>query len=209
MLGGKKSIQELAKHLVSVNKKLVENTALTNCHVVGLNSFIINERPRIRLFIADKYCKLYDGFDIRNPIIPIHPHKYDDLFFPLSGTLTQHIYKPFDETNQYDNSIDLNKYKYGRISDSGFIIENLGKQKLEYLGGYDNLEFLKASELHTVSLDFGNEELCSWLIFEANEDKNFKQVAYHQDLKKQDNLYLKFTNPIHYLNDFFNTLRHK
>ncbi len=208
MLGGHKSVHEFVKYLISINSDLVESKAICNCHCVGLNSFIINERPKIRLFVADKYCKLYDDFDSVNPIIPIHPHKYDDVFVQVSGTLIQHLYVPIDNSYQFNSGIEFNKYKYGRLSDNQ-IIENFGKQNLEYKGQFPNLEYLKSNQLHTVSLDFGIETLCSWLVFETFEDKEFKQVAYHKNLKEDKQLYKQLNNPIHYLNQHLDTLKHK
>lgn len=91
MLGGQKSVIEFVKYLISINEKLIKDTALSNCHCVGLNSFIINDRPKIRLFVADKYCLLYDKFDFKKPIIPIHPYKYDDIFVQVNGTIFKHL----------------------------------------------------------------------------------------------------------------------
>ena len=39
--------------LVEKNKELVKHTAIKDCHHKNLHSFIINEKPKIRLFIAD------------------------------------------------------------------------------------------------------------------------------------------------------------
>ena len=207
MFGDNKSVVEFVKYLVSINSHLIDDTALSNCHCVGLNSFIINDRPKIRLFVADKYCKLYDNFDFKKPIIPVHPHKYDDIFVQLSGKLIHHLYEFSGSNKKIDIDVKFNKYKYKRLSDSTKI-EKIGTDiKFYYKGELDNLEYLKANELHTVSLDFGFETLCSWLVFETFEDKEFKQEAYHYDLIEQNNLYKKFENPIHYLNNFLNNLK--
>lgn len=115
---------------------------------------------------------------------------------------------PIDDSYQFNTGVEFNKYKYGRLSDN-VIIENLGKQNLEYKGQYPNLEYLKSNQLHTVSLDFGLETLCSWLVFETFEDKIFNQVAYHQNLKEDRQLYKQFNNPINYLNQYLDTLNHK
>jgi hypothetical protein len=206
MLGGQKSVIEFVKYLISINEKLIIDTALSNCHCVGLNSFIINERPKIRLFVADKYCTLYDKFDFKNPIIPVHSHKYDDIFVHVSGRLIHHLYEFSGSSKKIDIDVKFNKYTYGRLSDNT-TIEKIGTgRKFYYKGELDNLEYLKANELHTISLDFGVETPCSWLVFETFADKEFEQIAYHKNLVGQNNLYKNFKNPIHYLNNFFETL---
>ena len=84
---------QLCKYLISVNAELIAKTAMHNCHCIGLNSFIINEKPKVRLFIAEPNCELFEKFDYTNPIIPIHPHKYDDMFSQLEGIMINHLYE--------------------------------------------------------------------------------------------------------------------
>lgn len=184
----------LIKYLISINYDLIEKTAISNCHAIGLNSFIINEKPRMRLFVADPFCELYKEFDYKNPIIPIHPHKYDDLFTQIEGKLVNHMYK-------VGNDIEFNKYEYLRLSDKSSELINLGKENLTYLGSNSNVTILKASELHTANI---SGDKCSWIITETFEDKNFKQAAYHQNLVKNPELYKEFENPIGYLEQYFN-----
>jgi hypothetical protein len=182
----------LCKYLISINTELIEKTALSNCHCIGLNSFIINEKPKIRLFIAESNCELFKEFNYLNPLIPIHPHKYDDMFSQLEGTLTHHLY-------EIGNSLSFNKYQYLRLSDKSSI-KFIGNEYLNYIGAKSNIGELKAKELHTVSLQ---GERCSWLITETFEDKKFNQVAYHQNLVENKNLYTPIMDSINYLNSYF------
>jgi hypothetical protein len=184
----------MLKRLIIDNRELVEKTAIGNCHCIGLNSFIINERPKMRLFIAEENCELFNKFDFLNPIIPIHPHKYDDLFVQLEGEMIHHLYEVDYKGNEY------NKYRYARLSDKETEIINIGKEKLNYLGG-KKVKELKSTELHTASL---SGKRCSWVITETLEDKNFQQVAYHQDLKSRPELYKKIIHPFDYLKTYFN-----
>lgn len=190
---------EIIKYLISVNKDLVENTALKNCHCIGLNSFIINEKPRIRLFVADNNCELYKKYDYTNPTIPIHPHKYDDIFHTIHGRLKHHAYIKY-EGLELGKPCEFNSYSYNRICDDKEI-QLIGKTKLQYVGAMD-MEVLKSKVLHSVSLESGYNK-ASWIITETYEDKEFKQIAYHKDLVKRNELYKHFKNPIKYLNEYF------
>lgn len=184
----------LTKFLISINSDIIEKTALRNCHCFGLNSFIINEKPRIRLFIADNDCELFHDFNYINPIIPIHPHKYDDFFLKIEGNLVNHLYK-------IGGSIEFNQYSYLRLSDNNKKIERVGVEKLDYLGAKYDITELKSNELHSVSLE---GEKCSWLIIETFKNINFKQVAYHQNLFEQKGLYQRMEKPNEFLKNYFN-----
>lgn len=185
---------QLCKYLISVNSELINKTAMSNCHCIGLNSFIINEKPKTRLFIAEPNCELFEKFDYLNPIIPIHSHKYDDMFLQLEGIMINHLYK-VGGTNEF------NKYQYLRLSDKETRLELLGIENLEYLGGKTNVTELKSTELHTASLQ---GDKCSWLIIETFEDKNFEQIAYHQNLIERKELYKPMVNGNEYLHSYFN-----
>lgn len=189
-------MKDFVKYLISVNRELIEKTALGNCHCRGLNSFVINEKPKIRLFIAEENCELFNKFDRMDPVIPIHPHKYDDLFYQLEGTMINHIYEVSDD------GIEFKKYRYVRLSDDPNIhIENCGTKRLKYLGGQHDLIKIKSTTLHTASL-IGDR--CSWLVIETIEDKDFKPFAYHQNLVKRNELYKPIKNPYEYLNSYLN-----
>lgn len=185
---------QLCKYLISVNAELIAKTAMSNCHWIGLNSFIINEKPKVRLFIAEPNCELFEKFDYLNPIIPIHTHKYDDMFSQLEGTMIHHLYK-------VGGIHEFNKYQYRRLSDNKRELELLGKQCLDYLGDKTHITELKAAELHTVSLQ---GERCSWFITETFENKNFEQIAYHQNLIERKELYNPMLNSNEYLHSYFN-----
>lgn len=184
---------QLCKYLISVNAELIKKTAMSNCHCMGLNSFIINENPKVRLFIAEPNCELFEKFDYLNPIIPIHPHKYDDLFLQIEGKMVNHLY-------QVGGGLEFNKYQYLRLSDKSTKLEILGKENLKYLGSKSNLTELAATELHTASLE---GEKCSWMIIETFENKHFKQIAYHQNLIERKELYVTMQDPNLYLSKYF------
>ena len=185
---------QLCKYLISVNAELIDRTAMGNCHCIGLNSFIINEKPKVRLFIAEPNCELFEKFDYLNPIIPIHPHKYDDMFSQLEGIMINHLYK-------VGGIYEFNKYQYKRLSDNKTELELLDKEYLDYLGGKTHITELKATELHTASLQ---GERCSWLITETFENKSFEQIAYHQNLIERKELYKPMLNSNEYLHSYFN-----
>lgn len=190
-------MKDIFKYLILTNKELIEKTAISNCHCIGLNSFIINEKPKVRLFIAEKDCELLSAFHFLNPIIPIHPHKYDDVFTQIEGEIIHHLYRV--GYNYFFNCGDFNKYQYARLSDKETKIIKIDREKLTYLGS-KTLTHLKSYELHTATL-WGDR--CSWLVTETFEDKNFQQIAYHQDLKSRPELYKPISNPFEYLRTYF------
>lgn len=186
--------KDLVRHMLQQNSELVIRTGLSDCHVKGLNSFIINENPRIRLFIADYDCELYKPYNKKNPIIPIHSHKYDDIFIPLKGELIHHMY-------EYGEDIDFNRYIYKRIGDVAIqepILFGI-QQPLNYLGAFDK-GYLKSTELHSASLNPIYKET-AWLIIETNKNPNFDQKCYHQDLRLNNDLYKPFRNCLKYINN--------
>ena len=137
---------QFTKYLISTNSELIEKTAISNCHCMGLNSFIINEKPKIRLFVADSNCELFRKYDSANPRIPIHPHKYDDLFVQLEGKMTHHIYQISDDGQIFK------KYHYYRLSDGEAKIEKIGTEKLSRVYYCKTLTNLRSDALHSVSL---------------------------------------------------------
>jgi hypothetical protein len=188
----------LTKYLIQRNSSLVEQTAIKDCHIAGLNSFIINERPKIRLFTVEPHCKLYDEFNPREPLIPIHPHKYDDVFIQLYGTLTHQIYKK-------GGMVKFPSWEYLRIGDKDRTIKFVDDQKLLYVGSFDCLPVLRSDVLHTVSIKSPKMVGCYWLIVETFEDPNFKQVAYHPhpDIEEFETLYKPMEDPLLYLKNYF------
>lgn len=47
---------------------------------------------------------------------------------------------------------------------------------------------------------------CSWIIIETKKDDSFDEVFYHQDLKRRDELYKPFNNPVNFLKRFIETI---
>lgn len=191
------------KYRIRDRKDLIEKTAIRNCHALGLHSFIINENPKMRLFIADPDSELSNVYNPEEPIIPIHSHKYNDLFSVLYGTLHQHLY-----TLSHDEIImpfPINSYNLIRISDSKKELANLGRVNLTHLDtkSYKTEHFLKAEELHSVSTTPDKNGKCAWLITETIANVHYTQVAYHQNLIKRNNLYLPFENAHDYLMKYF------
>ncbi len=187
----------LYKNIIRMNREVIDKTALINCHCIGLNSFVINEKPRMRMFIAEPHCELYGYFHKLNPVIPIHAHKYHDFFVQIKGQITHHLY-------EVGGDIFFNKYSYARIGDDKQEPVLVGSDTLKYLGGDSHVYELSPSKLHTVSFDkyYPGDETC-WVVIETTEDKNFNQVAYHPDLVKKEGLYAPMQNGFDYLKKYF------
>lgn len=188
-------IKKLLNYFINNNQSLIEKTALKNCHAVGLNSFILNTYPKVRIFTCDEECEI-KKYDPANPVIPIHPHKYDDLFFQINGKLVHHLYE------RKPNGIKFNKYNFIRLNNINTEIVKLGEENLKYIGQFSNINKLRSKTLHTVSV----EGDCSWIIIETKKDDTFDEIFYHQDLQKRDELYKPFENPISFLKNFVDSI---
>lgn len=185
--------------LISNNKNIVEKTAIKNCHVSGLHSFILGYEPKIRLFLADSTCALRNPFDYKNPYLTIHAHRHNDIFIPLTETkIVHHLYKKVTFTD--DNSINFTLNMYNRLNNSTENMHGItgGSEWLEYIGSTSK-PFLRAKELHTVNI-LGPKK-CAWLVIEYGTDDTFEQLSYGGEQITND-CYQKFDNPISYINDF-------
>lgn len=188
------------KKLISKNVDIINKTAIKNCHVSGLHSFILNYEPKIRLFLADETCALRKPFDYKNPYLTIHAHRHNDIFIPLTETkIIHHLYKKVNFTDENSVSFRLNMYNRLNIANK----ENMagitgGSDWLEYIGP-STKPFLKAKELHTVNI-LGSKK-CAWIIIEIGTDDTFEQLSYGGEQISSD-CYQKFNDPIKYIFDF-------
>lgn len=197
--------KNFVRFLIVNNKELVRETALKNCHCIGLNSFIINEKPRIRLFVAEKGSDLHRKFDPQDPVIPVHPHKYDDQFVVLHGVLTNHIYKQGLYDKHFLSQFKLFRFSYKRIINGAKEPYDPKIMSCDWITYFKKDQvtgeyFQPASTLHTVSVPEGIETI--WIVIEMDQSTEFDQLAYMngQKSKRRDRLYLPFKeNPIEYL----------
>jgi len=187
--------------LLTKNKDLITHTAIKNCHVSGLHSFILCKSPKVRLFLADRDCVLRKPFDFKNPYLTIHAHKHNDLFIPLTRTrIIHHLYKKVNFTDE--NSLYFHLNMYNRLDKTHENNNGLtcGSDWLEYIGPTTK-PFLNAKELHTVNI-LGYKK-CAWLVVEIGTDETFEQLSYGGE-KITDDCYQKFDDPIQYIRDFLN-----
>ncbi len=193
---------ELIKHLVSINKKLIESSAIKDCHCLGLNSFVINEKPRIRLFIANEDCELYNEV---SPI-PIHAHKYDDLFQVLSGPVYHEIYK----IGTRFTGAQYRVYKYPRIKDTDKTPVYIERSFLTWVDTtWRDMILMPAQTLHTVRLsDEGERKPIIWMVTELAEDEGFEQIAYSfNPITPRPELYQPFPDAFEYVMDKFKSIK--
>lgn len=184
---------KLAKHLFNTNRELVKNTAIRDCHCLGLHSFIINEKPRIRLYIAEDDSELHrTGY--ASPI-PIHAHKYDDMFQVINGSVIHYIYEQGDARD-----CKYKAYLYARVKEKDSTPILIGDKFLRQTDIIQKKSFvMPASTLHTVRLK-GNNVM--WMITELAQDLGFKQVGYvHEEhvLETRPELYKPFSDAISYV----------
>ena len=191
-----KNHAQYVKFLVEKNYPLVINSAIAHCHCLGLNSFIISQDPKIRLFIADDHSEIHD-----NPgIIPIHSHKYDDYFQVIEGGVTHRIFnfkfdgKPFQS------------YTYQRIGDRED--EEPVAMGQSYLKVVDILAqdevILKSKLLHNVKLTGRN---VMWTVTEMQKSQSFNQICYDEGtLKRRPELYKKVNDPMGFIDYKLNSV---
>lgn len=188
----------LVKPLIVKNAALIERTAIRNCHVTGLHSFILNETPKIRLYIADENCALRYPFDPANPYLTIHRHKHNDLFVRLTDTpIIHHLYKKTPAGITNDNTMSFNLNSYSRLDDKGIGMP-LGNDYLDYIESREAV-FLHHSALHTVNI-IGNGK-CAWIVIEFGIDESFVALSYGGE-KVTDDCYAPFHNPVEYIKEY-------
>lgn len=188
------------------------HTALADCHAVGLSSFVLHgnyhsRHPvQLRLFLADESCELRKPYRIWNPLLAIHPHKYEDTFVPIAGTLRHHLYGSVSdlETEAGVGSMAVslgtyrrrarrfNAYRYPRLDDSHAPVLD-GQGCLVYMGYRDTslatpLVSLDANALHSAEVCGNGNEPCAWLVVQGRRDAGFQPIAYHQDLRHRPEL---------------------
>ncbi len=186
--------------LIEANTDLVVSTAIKNCHVIGLHSFIVSQYPKIRLFIADDNCVLREPFDIKNPVLTIHKHKHNDVFIPLTKTkLTHHLYKLTTEHN--DNSISFSMINYSRL-DADIGTHLIGSEWLDYIES-KSLYYMDTGQYHTVSINGCDK--CSWLVLEMGTNNSFDNISYG-GLPISHECYSKFDDPLTYVRDYLGSL---
>ncbi len=181
-------------------KSLIEQTAIRDCHIEYLHSFIISTNPKTRLFIAESYCPLMFQYHIDNPAIPIHPHKHTDVFCVLTGNLTHHMY----EVGGY---LSFQKCQYYRLTGEERITKIIGRENLKYLGP-TNKQVLNPHELHSVSLK-GKNGLCAWTVTEIDTDADFEPIGYCKELSDNSDLYQKFENATLYVKKIMEEIKNE
>lgn len=194
-------MSSLVSRFLEHHAESIIETAIKNCHCIGLHSFIIRIRPfKIRLFLADEACELRKPFDVKNPHLTIHRHKHNSIFVPLTKTKIIHqmyaiALNSCDSANTFSFSTNI----YTRLNqpyDHGLAG---GSDWLTYLGAY-NRQFLRADEYHSVNI-LGNEK-CAWIVIELSNSDKFEQISYGGE-KLSEGCYQRFEDPIQYIKNFF------
>lgn len=194
-------MNSLIRKLLTHDTKTIIETAIKNCHCVGLHSFIVRTSPyKIRLFLADETCELRKPYDVQNPHLTIHRHKHSSIFIPLTKTKIIHqMYQP-SENSLSPNSFSFDTNLYTRLNQAYFRGQTGGSDWLTYLGAEDRV-FLRAEEYHSVNI-LGREK-CAWLVIELTESPEFEQISYGGETLSHE-CYQKFEDPIRYITEFFN-----
>lgn len=186
----------LVHHLWRCNREEIVANSLANCHVPGLHSLVLLNRPthRIRMFVATKFHQLYANTGAGPLSLGFHPHHCDITLERVAGEL---------------ENLTLSEDMAGvavtaRLSTFRFRSKILGHDPgFEPVSGPEwywieptsldhespTLE-LRAADRHSVWVRKGGQ--AAWLVYEGAEDANFQPLCYsNQDLTRFDfkNLY--------------------
>lgn len=186
----------LVKSFLKFNAKTINETAIKNCHVEGLHSFILAKFPfKIRLFVADKSCQLRLPYDVKNPSLTIHKHKHFDLFLPLTKCkIMHHMYKLTEEYN--DNTLSFSLNEYPRLNQSNMFSGKCGGSELLDYVTSDYRMYMTTDEYHSVSII--GTSVCAWLVVELTTNEEFESYSYGGH-KLSSNCYQKIESPIKFI----------
>lgn len=187
----------IVRHFLHVNKQLIVNKSLANCHVEGVNSILFDDTPenRIRLFIARKNHTLWKNTpSSRELSVALHTHHCNLTLEIVLGYTTN-----WTTEHGYLVTRPLQPYKYESnilTGKSSFVPKD--EPTIFTLNGYPSDENpileLPAQRLHTVNV--GKDEEAAWFVYEGKEDPSYSPTCYsNADLTKFDdsNLYKKMT----------------
>lgn len=189
--GNRDYICHLIESQLRQHPELIIDTAIKHCHTSDLHSFIVSLDPKVRLFVALPGCDLFSQCNIKDPIIPIHPHKHMDVFCNISGTIVHHMY-------EIGTDINFFRCKYFRLSDDVHHTKITGWENLNYLGPTTK-QILLPRELHTVSLVPDKNGMCAWTVTEFGNDEQFESIGYCKSLGTTKGLYRTFDDPISFI----------
>jgi len=180
-------MKELIQHIVRTRDfERIAARSRKDCHIKGVDSYVICENPTIRMFHAKPGHEMVEGN------VAIHDHHCDITLVSLVGNLFQKMATDRN-ANIYANSQlahvrGYHKYKYSSQ------IKN-GAGGFEYL--HDSILavdrapslvsgscFLKAEEMHTTMAT--PRMHCIWLVIQGKENPHYKSVCYsHKDLEEE------------------------
>jgi hypothetical protein len=186
-------MKNLIKHLLIENEKQILERSLKNCHVKGLHSIMLRERPgeTIRLYIAT------NDHELNNPLaLAYHPHHCNLTIDVIRGRIYNWIAKV-----DVNGEIRLNRYYYNSQITKGKIGFQLlqPEDRLKVIDKKRLWEreaaFMKASDIHTVIVDPFQE--AAWMVYEGKEDERYQPFCWSSnDLENfnSEGLYQKFSS---------------
>lgn len=209
--GVQKMNRHIIKHFLHHHKDVILEKSLINCHVLGMDSVILDDTPgqRIRIFFANENHELY-----RNEYKPVslaaHAHHCDLTLAPLWGCFTNIIYLIGDKPKKdgivnaagYLEDVQVNEWQYVseilnkgkggfKLNSTNKSISTLERQLISNIGPHKRA-VMKANDVHTVYVPKGQK--AAWVVYEGKEDENYKSVSYtNTDLSRFNtcNLYTK------------------
>lgn len=196
-------MNNLIKHFIESNRDLIYQKAIKNCHVVGLDSIVINVNPLIRIFIANDNHLLWTNHPHNyishiKPSLGFHPHHCNLFFKILTGKIYNITLEPHDKNAiSHNNHYIFDKFEYQSKINKGEISFKLIEERTEHeidIRSYHSMQsfYMRADMIHTVYIPKDKEAI--WAICEEDEDPNYKPYTYSiVDLTKEDfsKLYLK------------------
>lgn len=179
-------MKNLITHLLQTNMEEIVKSSYINCHVHGLHSIMIVDKPgsRVRMYVAESGCALKDctpdkiKFGGKLPL-GFHAHHCALTFEIVKGVLNNWIVFPSSFGGNY-KGFNSYRFKSPILEETGGF-DLVGKDlfmitdKVERL--YEgHITRMEADQIHTVSID--ETKITSWIVYEGKENPDFQNLTF-------------------------------
>jgi hypothetical protein len=149
-----------------------------NCHVIGLHSIVLRERPMVRMFVTTPDHGLWRKVDGIPSTIAFHSHRSDLVLETVAGEFFNWLVSAnvahFLITSlgrfKWDSAINGGTGTFARLDGStDFYVSSrrLEPGKSVAMG---------AAEIHTVEVEATKR--AAWLVYEGEEDPAYEAISY-------------------------------
>lgn len=154
----------------------IAKRSLINCHVIGLDSLVLDINPMRRVFVTTKDHTLWKNTEGFVFTVGYHPHHCDLKFTTLMG-------KPLNvtpETVKGDGDWRPYMWESPIKGEAGkFVPVNGAERKIYPLFSLLNGKEMSSTDWHTVYVAKG--EIAAWEVLEGKEDSTFRPICMSND----------------------------